>query len=375
MNKKEIGEIKRRVRRDRSNMKAVFGCYVNEGKKIISEFRSPMMSLYENEQDKYMALYKKVLSGSLGKNLTDISFPTEHVAGNSKAYQLLFDLRKDALENEELRKEFYQAVIESLDYEGKYLILLGCDTYDVPFKNKNDDVDRDSGSEVFTFVLCAICPVKDTKPNLHYVHEESIFHDGGMIQAVGSPEIGFMYPSFNNRSTDLYQALYYCRKPADFHKDFVEMVLGVTVGQSADEQKQSFKGVLFESLKEECTMDAIVALHEQTQTMLATHKESKNPEALTVNVGTVAAMLSSGGVSDEKIEVFTETFNEVFGEDAEVPVENLVNPKKFNVATENVSMKVDPNFAGQIEVKEINGVKYLLVPVDSFVEVNGITVS
>ena len=38
MNDKEIGEIRRRVRRDRSNMTAIYGCFVNEQKEIISEF-------------------------------------------------------------------------------------------------------------------------------------------------------------------------------------------------------------------------------------------------------------------------------------------------------------------------------------------------
>ena len=36
MNIKEISEIRRHIRRDRSNMTAVYGCYVNENKEIIS---------------------------------------------------------------------------------------------------------------------------------------------------------------------------------------------------------------------------------------------------------------------------------------------------------------------------------------------------
>ena len=39
MNDKEIGEIRRRVRRDRSNMTAIYGCFVNDQKEIITEYR------------------------------------------------------------------------------------------------------------------------------------------------------------------------------------------------------------------------------------------------------------------------------------------------------------------------------------------------
>ena len=36
MTEKEIGEIRRRVRRERSNMAAIYGCFVNEQKEIIT---------------------------------------------------------------------------------------------------------------------------------------------------------------------------------------------------------------------------------------------------------------------------------------------------------------------------------------------------
>ena len=41
MNIKEVAEIRRHIRRDRSNMTAIYGCYVNDKKEIISEFFLP----------------------------------------------------------------------------------------------------------------------------------------------------------------------------------------------------------------------------------------------------------------------------------------------------------------------------------------------
>ena len=51
MNAKEIGEIRRRVRRDRSNMTTVYGCYVNAQKEIISEFSQSTGLMPENEAE------------------------------------------------------------------------------------------------------------------------------------------------------------------------------------------------------------------------------------------------------------------------------------------------------------------------------------
>ena len=133
MNQKEIGEIRRRVRRDRSNMTAIYGCYVNTQKEIISEFKQSTGIMPENEADKYFATFKRVLSGSVGKNLIDITFKTAQVQ-NSPEHKLLMDLRKTQLKDDQLRLAFYQKVIESVSLSDNYLILLGCDSYDVPFK-------------------------------------------------------------------------------------------------------------------------------------------------------------------------------------------------------------------------------------------------
>ena len=159
MNEKEIGEIRRHLRRDRSNMTAIFGCFVNDNKEIIAEYRSSTGIMSENEADKYFAILRKVLSGSVGKNLIDLTFQTSQVAG-SPEHGLLMKLRESKLQDEELRGELYQKIIDHLALEGNYLILLGCDSYDVPFKSKDDSLQNDSSDETFSYLICAICPVK-----------------------------------------------------------------------------------------------------------------------------------------------------------------------------------------------------------------------
>ena len=83
MNKWEVGEIRRHIRRDRSNMTALYGCYVNDNKQVISEFHLSTGMMSENEGEKYFGLLKRCLSGRLGKNLIDIEFPTAQVASGA----------------------------------------------------------------------------------------------------------------------------------------------------------------------------------------------------------------------------------------------------------------------------------------------------
>ena len=127
MNDKEIGEIRRRQRRDRSNMTHIFGCYVNDNREIITEFRQSTGIMPENESDKYFALLRRTLSGSIGKNLIDITFKTAQVA-DSPEHKLLMGLRESKCNDEELRQEFYKKIMDTVVMEGNYLILLGCDS-------------------------------------------------------------------------------------------------------------------------------------------------------------------------------------------------------------------------------------------------------
>ena len=218
MNTKEIGEIRRRVRRDRTNMTAIFGCYVNQSREIISEFTLSTGMMSENEGDKYFGLMRRCLSGTIGKNLIDIAFKTSQVA-DSPEHRLLMALRNSKLQDEELRKELYQKIMETVSLESNYLILLGCDSYDVPFKSKDDEAQADASEEVFTYLLCAICPVKESKPNLRYIPETREFHDGGIQNIVSAPELGFLFPAFDNRATNIYNALYYTHSTKESHEE------------------------------------------------------------------------------------------------------------------------------------------------------------
>ena len=373
MNTKEIGEIRRHLRRDRSNITSLYGCYVNDNKEIISTFRRSTGMMSENEGEKYFALLKRTLSGSIGKNLIDIAFKTSQVAG-SQEHGLLMELRKCRLENEELRMKFIEKVIASVSLKGSYLILLGCDSYDVPFKSIDGTSQADNSDETYTFLVCAVCPVKQTQPKLHYVPDEKVFQDGGMQNIVSAPELGFLFPAFDNRSTNIYNALYYTHSPKDSHESFVDAVFNTRIPKPAFEQKQSFAAILGNSLDEECSLDVVQTVHEELCQRIAMHKEARIPEALTVSKEEVKEVLSSCGVTEAKLAKFSVDFDEAFGHEAEVHPKNIIDDKRIEIKTPDVSIKVAPDRADLIETRVIGGVKYILISAEEDVEVNGVSI-
>jgi len=371
---KEIGEIRRHLRRERSNITQIFGCFVNDNKEIITEFRQSTGIMPENESDKYFALLRKTLSGSLGRNLIDITFKTSQVA-DSPEHKLLMGLRESKCNDEELRAELYKKIIDSVVLEGNYLILLCCDTYDVPFKSKDDVHQSDRSEEVYNYILCTICPVKETKPNLHYVAEEKLFHDGAMNQMVSAPALGFLFPAFDNRATNIYNALYYTRDVKSSQDSLIEALFQAPVPKPAMEQKKTFEALLTSSLGEQCSMDVMQTVHEELCQRIELHKESKIPEPLLISKEDVKEVLSSCGVSEENLSKFSLDYDEAFGFEADLHPKNIIDNKHFEIKTPDVVIKVDPARSDLIETRIIGGIKYIMICADEDVEVNGVSIT
>ncbi len=374
MNEKEIGEIRRRTRRDRSNMTAIYGCYVSTQKEIISEFRKSLATMAENESEKYFTLLKRTLSGGIGKNLIDITFRTAQVA-DSPEHKLLMDLRASELKNEELRHALYGKIMENVHFDENYLILLGIDHYDVPFKSKDDETQADASAEVYTYIQCAVCPVKLTKPTLHYDGQNREFCDGAAEHVACAPELGFLFPAFDNRATNIYNALFYTKSSKQIYENVIDALFRVEPPKPAAEQKTSFEALLTRTVGEDCSLEVVQTVHEQLCQCIEIHKEAKVKEPLLIGKNQVSTALTSSGVPEQKVAKFNVEFDEVFGNDAQLHPKNIINNKRFEVKTPNVTITVSPEYSDLIETRVIGGVKYIMICADENVEVNGVNIN
>lgn len=373
MNEKEIAELRRRFRADKSSISRVRGCYVNEKREIISQFDQSLGLLGQTESEQLLSTLRKTLSGTLGKNLLDIPFDTRQVVEGDQ-HKLLMTLRNSALRDEEAVSAFYQRVIQSLDLEGNYLILLVQDDYDVPYRSKDGERQDDASSEVFRYILCSICPVKQTKEALSYYVYENAFHSISADWVVSAPEMGFLFPSFDERSTNLYDALYYCKDTSQTHPDFVEAVFHAPAPMPAAEQMETFQALLEDTLSDECRYQVVQSVHGQLREMIEEHKANKAEEPLVVNKGTVRRVLEHSGVSEEHVEAFEERYDDAFGADADLSPRNLVDTKQLEITTPDVTIKVSPDRGDLVETRLIDGARYILIRAEEGVAVNGVPI-
>lgn len=373
MKEKEISEIRRRLRPGKNNIAYIRGCYVNEKREVISLFNQSTSVMPQEEAETFLSLFKRTLSGPPGKNLIDIAFSTGQVA-DSEEHRLLMSLKNSGLKDEEAVQTLYQRAIQSITLEGNYLILLAYDTYDVPYRAKDDEKLDDASSEVFSYILCSICPVKTTKPTLNYESSDREFHSRESGWAVAAPELGFLFPSFHDRSTDIYHAQFYSHDITENHTEFVDTVFHTQAPLPAAAQKEIFQTILGDALAEDCSYEVLQAVHEQLCERIEEHKANREENPLMVSKHEVKYMLESCGVSEPHVAAFEEKFDTEFGADAELSPRNVVDNKQFEIRTPDVVIHVNPDRSDLIETRIINGAKYILICADQGIEVNGVNI-
>ena len=375
MNQKELGELRRRFRPEKSAISHIYGCYVNSSREIISYIDASLGTMPQEEAEKYLGLLKKALSGQLGKNLIDIVFSTQQVT-DSPEHRRLTALRNTALKDMQVREEFYQTVIQSLDMgESNYLILLAHDAYDVPRRGRDDQLQADASDEVFQYIVCAVCPVKEGKPELGYFPGENEFHSCTAGQTVGAPELGFLFPAFDDRAANLYNALFYARKSDDIHQELIDALFHIEPPMSADEQREAFQTALSDALTDACTLEVVQAVHEQLCERIEAHREEKDPEPLMVTARELGDMLRASGVDADRTAAFQDKCSDLFGAGAALQPANLIDSRRFEVAAGDVKVSMDPASSYLVETRVIDGRRYLLIPVQADVELNGFPVS
>ena len=373
MNQKEISELRRRFRADRNAFSRVYGCYVNASREVISTIDEPLGMLPQEEAEQYLGLLKKALSGTLGKNLIDIVFSTRQVV-DSEEHRLLSALRDTALKDETVRQTFYQRAIDALDMEGNYLLLVAHDAYDVPYRGEDAADQSETASEVFSYIVCCVCPVRDGRLELSYCPGENEFHNFLPRQLVAAPELGFLFPAFDDRAANIYGALAYTRKPEELHQPFLDAIFHVEPPMSAPEQREAFQAALSDALEGECSLEVVQAVHGRLTERIGQHKESRDPEPLTVTAREVGDILEDCGVGERQVAAFRESCGAQFGEDAPLRPANLIDSKRFAIKSAGITITVSPEESCLVEARVIDGRKYLLIPAGEGIEVNGLPV-
>lgn len=424
MNKKEVLELKRRFKKEAATFTRVCGCYVDGNHNKICKFGNTFLNLEEDEFYKYLEIANKSLSGTLGNNLLELHFPIEEEEVGGRQ-QILMALRASKLEDDNLLDTFYDLVIDTYDHAGNYLIVLFHDAYDVMTRT-SDNNNLDESEEVYEYLICAICPVDLSKPGLGFLEEEHRIGPRVRDWVVGAVDTAFLFPAFNDRSTDIHSTLFYTKNTKEPHSEFMANGLGCGIERTATEQKMAFHSIVRNVLgaEDEHTDDVLLDLQQNLSDMIDEYAETHDDDedVFLLDKEVVTKLLADSEISEEKAAKIEKSVDEAFGEkppaaenviDSKALVQNELRVEKMaledqvgtltvqlnekdealaertsqliekqeeidnyiaETKTYDVVLRVKPEKASQIKSQVINGQKCLVIPMgeDEHATINGV---
>lgn len=414
MNKKEVLELKRRFKKEAATFTRVCGCYVDGNHNKVCKFGNTFLNLEEDEFYKYLEIANKALSGIIGNNLLELKFPIEEEEVGGRQH-ILMALRASKLEDENLLDTFYDLVIDTYDHAGNYLIVLFHDAYDVMTRTK-DNNNLDESEEVYEYLICAICPVDLSKPGLGFLEEEHRIGPRVRDWVVGAVDTAFLFPAFNDRSTDIHSTLFYTKNTKEPHSEFMANGLGCGIERTATEQKMAFHSIVRNVLgaEDEHTDDVLLDLQQNLSDMIDEYAETHDDDedVFLLDKEVVTKLLADSEISEEKAAKIEKSVDEAFGEkppaaenviDSKALVQNELRVEKMaledqvgtltvqlnekdealaertsqliekqeeidnyiaETKTYDVVLRVKPEKASQIKSQVINGQKCLVIPMD-----------
>ena len=404
MIKKEINEIKSLFDTIQDcNITRLAGCYVNGDKEKVKTFSDSFYNFPEEEMYKYLEIFRRTLSGTPGKNLVDMSFVDQEDGSIENSSQnggsddcgkaLLERLRKTELKDDSVLEMFYDKVNETYNYLGNYLILLIHQSYDVPGMTTDGIEMDDASDEVYSYILCSICPMKLTRPGLGFDDDLGEIHTLRQIFAVELPENGFLYPTFNDRSADDSCILYSGKKTDMLQDAFLEKVLNVTATLPAKQQKEGFTEFVSEVLGDEAQFETVLSIQENLKETVNNIKSEAEGEAVFLDKQSMRNVFEKSGVSEEKLEKFDTKFDEQFDmkrivekePEAGTPApsikveeklfaDNVAPVRNIEIKNKNMLLRVNSKHTDIIETRMIDGKKCLVIELTDDMIVNGIPV-
>lgn len=374
MDRKELNEIKRLFEPDNNSLDRVVGAYYDgEGNEIAYEDET-LSSLTEAERLKYLEIFRKVLSGTPGKNQLNPTFGTESY-GPGTGREKLLKLRAGELKDTQAIQDFFSDVAASLSIKGNFLILMAYQAYDLPVITEDGIKDEESSDEVFRYLITAVCPVGPEKGGLAFVKEEGRFRDLKLSMVVSAPVCGFLFPAFNDRTSDEDSLQFFSKNADDLQTGLLENVLGCRRTLGASEQKDVFRDIVQTSVGEDIDFEVAKKIDSNLRQLQQEQKEEDTKKVPSINRTEARKILEKSGVPEEKLQTFEEEFDQQAGEDQDLAMANLTKSRDLIVTTPSVVVHVKPEFSDLVQTREIDGQPCLVIRIDENLSVNGIAVN
>lgn len=369
MNKKELTSLRKNFNEENGLfvINNVLSAFVDAKKNIVSKDIKLFGVIPEDDKELILETLKKGISGTLGKNLMEYSFPKD-MYEETGSQVVFYNAYKAKLSDSECNERLLNRITENINYNQAFTVFIAHCTYTMFIKDKNDE--KTDNTTDYDFLLTVICPVTYC--------DDSLMIDGDSNRICKRPKTdrlvakgptdAILFPVLTDGESDVNQVLCYTAKPKEPNRSIVENILGCSFRMTAEGEKMAFAQILTDAVGEELDYTVITQLNEKIEDSICNQQNSAEPA--TINGDKLCSMLEKVGVSDEKIEEAANLYEKIVG-DNELTATNIIETKTV-VNTDCVTITIKKAGTDKVRVATVGGRKCIVVDIDDNININGI---
>ena len=325
----------------------IYAFYVDSENRLSWSSTKRWLEIEEDERFRHYEILNRTASSGIGKTL----FPVE--TEENESLLEFRDLEPGTAPFEQASEQFAAKVMESFRHTDPYYATVTHVTYDVPARATDGSVLEDGGS-VYETLIFSICLAKLSAPSLGFEEEE--VRELTRRWTIGAPVCGFLYPSFHERAGAYGEASFFVKNDNGY--DLLHELFKTRENLVKPEQQKD----LWVNVLENSGVDAMAAL-EVNEKILEDVEESNEPELSKKRLREIVE--ESGGDGES----FETTYDEVVG-DKQLSAE-AISAAKAVVEMGSVQIRLPAADSAMVQLRNIDGIDYLVLPVDGPISVNG----
>ena len=346
MVKQEISELRKALKQELLVPDRVFQCYVSNENQVLWENEDSFLTVTEEQQNRMTEIIKEIINPALG-----VKTHCVEVRSNKTLLDMLSTPGQCEKEWDSVKETLLTSYIHT---DPCYLLMIEFH-YDVPGKYSDGTYGDDDSSETYSGFVAAVCPAKLSSAEMGYENAVRELERRWVIQ---KPLLGFLYPSFRDRTEDVSEVVFYSKSPK--HEAFLHSLFSVQefdIPDSDEEYRDKFSSLV---AGVETDIEESAALRESILEL-----SGENPDDV-LNKTQIRNLFEN--VSDADMSSFDRLYDEVMRED--IPVSSLAQ-KQLVIKTDTCEIKCAMDHAEMIREETIDGAPYICVPADGDVFVNG----
>lgn len=370
MNKKETAELKKQFKLDNPYLtpNKMYNAYISEQGEIIWDRTTYLERLEDDDRLAYYEIFKKTLSGGIGKNINEYNFAKGDNEQEDKINELLEDFSEDNVRN------FVERLIDTLGYNFRWYVSIAEFIYSVPPKNRRGKKEDSGEAEDFNdyrFLICSINTMEKKKTGLAWNPKDEMVNylSDGFVEASKGPISGFLFPLFSDRVACMDGFMSYSKDKTTPCVPLIVDILGGEFKLSPANENDLFHTVLRDTCGGALKFGLAKGICTEISDIVKSNIEETEPPK--IGILELKNILSRNGMSDV-VDKAEEEWKKTFGSlNVQILATNVTDDKKTTIKAPNVSISLDTEKTSTVEEKIINGVKCIIIPVtDGGVTVN-----